>query len=83
MNFIIIAILAFMLAMCGCGEFDHNVKVSGQVEVKHTFTVEDAYNYFYKQCQIMYPTATQQELEFCAQQNLDNWMINNNVDTNP
>ena len=83
MNFIIIAILTFMLAMCGCGEFDHNVKVSGQVEVKHTFTVEDAYNYFYKHCQIMYPAATEQELILCAQQSLDEWMTNNNVDTNP
>lgn len=69
--------IVFSLLLIGCG-FDHDVNVNGNVEVKHVFDVEAAYNFFYQQCRAELPMATEEQLSACATQRLNEWMASNN-----
>lgn len=77
-----ILIVLLLLMLFGCGG-DYDVNVNGSVEVKHTFSMEDIYNYFYQQCRMLYPQATEEELQICANDILSQWMgnnVQNNID---
>lgn len=71
-------ILLLLLTILGCGG-EYDVKVGGNVKVEHSFSIQDAYNYFYQQCRMMYPNATEQQLSVCANDSLDDWLNTNNI----